>query len=99
MMVKVLQILLAVLLVAAGVAGSGPPLPAVALFALGPLLFPGLLLVVFGILFGLLGADFDLPSLFWHDRLRTRMGAATAVTLLLALAGVLAFLAAGPLDG
>src|SRR4051794_4549927 len=69
-----------------------------ALFALDHLLFPALLLVVYGILFGMVGASYGLPGLFWHDRLRTRLGAATAVTLLLALTGVLAFYAAGPLD-
>ena len=78
------------------VALYGPFLIAVAVFGLGHLMFPVLLLIVFSILFGLLGADYGLPGLFWHDRLLTRMGAATAVTLLLALSGVLAFYTAKP---
>ncbi len=93
---RILQIVLAIVLAVVVVALYGPFLIAVAVFGLGHLMFPVLLLIVFSILFGLLGADYGLPGLFWHDRLLTRMGAATAVTLLLALSGVLAFYTAKP---
>jgi hypothetical protein len=46
------------------------------------LLFPSVLVIVFGMVYGLIGADYGLPSMFWHDRLRTRIGAAMAITQL-----------------
>jgi hypothetical protein len=88
---RVLQVVLAALLAGVIAVMYWPYLFAVAGFALSHLLFPALWLFLFGILFGLIGADYGLPGLFWHDRIRTRLGAATAVTLLLALTGVLAF--------
>ncbi len=93
---RILQVVLAVVLAGVVAAVYWPFLFGVAQFALSHLLFPALLLLVFGILFGLIGADYGLPGLYWHDHLRTRLGAATAVTLLLALSGVLAFYAARP---
>ena len=93
---RILQIVLAVVLAVVVVVIYGPFLNAIAEIALSHLLFPALLLFLFSILFGLLGADYGLPGLFWHDQLLTRLGAATAVTLLLALSGVLAFYTAKP---
>jgi hypothetical protein len=93
---RILQIILAVVLAVGVAVVYWPFLVELAEFALGHLLFPALLLLVFSILFGLLGADYGLPGLFWHDQILTRLGAATAVTLLLALSGVLAYYAAMP---
>src|SRR5262245_28542260 len=81
-MVRIIQVVLAVGLGAAIVAVYRAHLWWVADFAATHLLFPVLVAVVFGIVYGLIGADYGLPSLFWHDRLLTRIGAATAVTLL-----------------
>jgi hypothetical protein len=59
---------------------------------------PGYLLLLalflafaYGTVFGMVGADYGLPALFWHDRLSSRLAAATATTLLLTLIGVLAW--------
>ncbi len=98
-MIKILQVVLASLLAAAVAAVYWNSLLVVAQFALGHLLFPVLLLIVYGLVFGLLGPSYGLPGLFWHDRLRTRLGAAAAVTLLLILLGVLGYFALTPLDG
>jgi hypothetical protein len=97
-MVRVFQIILAVGFLAAVAAPYGPYLLGAGVFALSHLLFPVVLLVVYGIIFGMIGADYGLPGLFWHDRLRTRLGAATAATLLVALTGILSFYAFTPPD-
>src|SRR5262249_28503988 len=96
---RIIQLVLAVLLGVVIIAVYRAHLWAIAEFAATHLLFPAVLVVAFGIVYGLIGAGYGLPSLFWHDRLPTRMGAATATTRLLALAGVRAFYAAGPRGG
>jgi hypothetical protein len=93
---RVLQIVLAFALAGLVAVVYWPFLVALAEFALAHLLFPALLLLVFSILYGMLGADYGLPALFWHDRIFTRLGAATALTLLLALSAVLAFYSGKP---
>jgi hypothetical protein len=95
-MVRVFQIILAVVFLAAVAVPFRPYLPEAGLFALSHLLFPVVLLLVYGIVFGMIGADYGLPGLFWHDRLRTRLGAATAATLLIALTGILSFYTCTP---
>jgi hypothetical protein len=98
-MVRVIQVVLAALLGVAIVAVYRSHLWWIAAFAATHLLFPVLLAVVFGMVYGLVGADYGLASLFWHDRLRTRVASATAVTLLLALAGNLAFYSVAGTNG
>ena len=72
--------------------------PAIATYTLAHPLIPLLLALVFGILFGFVGRKYGLAGLFWHDRLRTRLGAATAVTLLTGLSGVFVYQTAAPTE-
>ena len=93
-MIRAFQVALAVVLALLLLLPYRPWLSDIVAFGFGHAVVPAVLVVIFGILFGLLGADYGLPSLFWHDRVTTRLSAATAVVLLLATVGSLSFFAA-----
>ena len=62
-----------------------------AYFAIRYLMLTLIIVLVYAIVFGLFGGSFGLPYLFWSDDVRTRIEAAAAVTLLLAVIGTVAF--------
>src|SRR5438046_2082718 len=93
-MFRVVQVALLVVLIVLLAVPYRLWLPDIVAFGAGHAVIPAVLVVIFGIVFGLLGADYGLPSLFWHDRVSTRLSAATAVVLLLATVGSLSFFAA-----
>ncbi len=50
--------------------------------------------LVYGLVYGQIGTDYGIVSLFWNDRLTTRISASLAVTLLLADLGIVVYFAA-----
>ncbi len=49
------------------------------------------LLVLYLMIYGLLGSGLGIPSLFWHDDFWTRASSSTGATMLLAVIGVIAY--------
>jgi hypothetical protein len=51
-------------------------------------------LLIYAMVYGQLGADYGIVSLFWSDQVRTRISASLGATLLLADLGIIVFLVA-----
>jgi hypothetical protein len=60
-------------------------------FAVRHLGLTALLVLVYLLLYGLVGTGFGIPYLFWHEDFRPRVGAAMGVTLLLGVLGMIAY--------
>ncbi len=97
-MIRAVQVALAVVLALLLLLPYWPWLPEIVAFGAGHAIVPVVVVVILGIVYGLLGAGYGLPSLFWHDRATTRLDAATAVVLLLATVGSISFFAAEAQD-
>jgi hypothetical protein len=68
-------------------------LPALIRFAFGHAAIVIVVIVVYGIVFGQIGTDYGLDSLFCNDQVLTRVSASLGVTLLLADLGVIVYFA------
>ncbi len=74
-----------------GVVAWSPLLSIVLHYALTHLGFVLTLVIVYGIVFGLVGKTYGIPSLYWNDNPLVRISASCAVTLLLLDLGVISF--------
>ncbi|MBV8234187.1 MAG: patatin-like phospholipase family protein, partial [Acidimicrobiia bacterium] len=77
--------------VACGIVARFEVLGVVVKYATDHVGFVLFLLVIYGIVFGLVGTGNGIPSLFWHDDPLVRVSASCAVTLLLLDLGVISY--------
>ena len=89
-----LQIVVAVLGAVALLSAYLRWLPALVRFAFGHAALVLAVVLVYGIVYGQIGSDYGLVSLFWNDSPTTRISASLGVTLLMADLGVLVYYAA-----
>lgn len=89
-----LQIVIAVVGAVVLILAYLPCLPELLRFAFRHAAIVFVVVLVYGLVYGQIGTDYGIVSLFWNDRLTTRICASLGVTLLLADLGIVVYFAA-----
>jgi hypothetical protein len=89
-----LQIVIAVIGAGILILAYLPSLPELLRFAFRHAALVFVVVLVYGLVYGQIGTDYGIVSLFWNDRLTTRISASLGVTLLLADLGIVVYFAA-----